>query len=111
MEAQQVLSQYAILPEDKTPLFKAALSIALIEYPNLDINRELTKIDHITEEARKRIKTASNPDEPILLPNGYFFNELGIRGNIRALTEGVWLVPEDWFERMVELLTKESLAR
>ena len=69
----------------RSPPFEAPLSFALIEYPNLDISKELSKIDHVTEEARKRIKAPSNPDEPILLLNDYFFDKLGIRANIDNL--------------------------
>ena len=47
MEPFQFISQLAELPDDKLPLLKAALGIALVEYPELDIEEELRKFDSI----------------------------------------------------------------
>jgi regulator of sirC expression with transglutaminase-like and TPR domain len=80
MEAFQFISQFVELPDEKLPLLKAALGIALVEYPELDIEEELRKFDSIVAAAKERVEKASDQNEGIILLSD-FFKEVGFRGN------------------------------
>jgi len=81
MDTLSVLSDYAPLLDAEIPLFRAALGIALIEYPNMDWEKELRKVEALVRKASDRVASARSEEEAILLVNAYFFGDLGFRGN------------------------------
>jgi regulator of sirC expression with transglutaminase-like and TPR domain len=62
----------------RIPLAEAALWIAAEEYPALDVELYLDRLDEIAEAARSRIAAAV---DPIRAFNDYLFGELGFSGN------------------------------
>jgi len=62
----------------RVPLAEAALWIAAEEYPTLDVELYLDRLDEIAEAARRRLAAV---DDPIAAFNEYLFDELGFAGN------------------------------
>lgn len=81
MEARSVIANIAGLSDDEIPLFKTALGIALIEFPNLSLEEYEAKLAAIVEGARSRAEKAGSVKEKIMLLNKYLFEELGFKGN------------------------------
>ena len=81
MNAQEFISKYTDLPDNSIPLFKASLGIALIEYPKLDIDEQIAKLEEVTEDAKTRVGSTGDEDEVINVLNTYLFDELGFKGN------------------------------
>ncbi|RME43993.1 MAG: hypothetical protein D6791_14230 [Chloroflexi bacterium] len=68
-------------PDSLINLAQAALLIARDEYPDLDVDQYLTKLDEMSEMVRPRVETAGNSDEIIDVLNEYLIGELGFAGN------------------------------
>ena len=64
----------------RVPLAEAALWIAAEEYPELDVEVYLDRLDELAEAARQRI-AAYPPAESIAGFNQFLFRELGFAGN------------------------------
>jgi len=63
-------------------LLPAALAIARVEYPALDVTPYLRQIDRMGADARARIaEVADRPSLATRALNEYLFDELGFRGN------------------------------
>lgn len=62
-------------------LAEAALLIAAEEYPALDVNLHLERLDLIANSARNRITDHADPEQLISALNLTLFDELGFRGN------------------------------
>lgn len=81
MDAGHVLFQHvASRPDDEIDLAAAALLVAEVEYPGLDVAHYLALLDGMADAVRKR---ASPPTRPLILQalNHHLYEELGFRGN------------------------------
>ncbi|MBI3680161.1 MAG: hypothetical protein HY235_07160, partial [Acidobacteria bacterium] len=66
---------------EDVPMDVAALELARIEFPDLEIDPWIALLDSYASELGERV--SSNDDGPtyILTANRYLFDELGFRGN------------------------------
>lgn len=83
-EAPTALGYFAALVvEDRSlPLLEAAISVALDDAPNLDVQSVLAQIDSLAERLRRRLPADAGPVQRLRLLNTYFFHELGFAGNV-----------------------------
>jgi regulator of sirC expression with transglutaminase-like and TPR domain len=79
-EATKRLAAIVHLSGARIPLAEAALWIAAEEYPALDVEEYLDRIDELAERARERIDPYP-PAERIARFNHLLFRELGFAGN------------------------------
>jgi regulator of sirC expression with transglutaminase-like and TPR domain len=68
-------------PEEDIGLAEAALVIAAHEYPGLDINAYLARIDELAETLKRRLRRDISPADTLVALNRYLFEELGFSGN------------------------------
>ncbi len=68
-------------PDQDINLAKAALSFAQIEYPYLDIEAYLNKLEQIAQKIKPQLPTSRYPLKVIQVINNYLYQELGFRGN------------------------------
>jgi regulator of sirC expression with transglutaminase-like and TPR domain len=68
-------------PEDDVRLERAALLIAAEEYPGLDVDGYLARIDELAAGARSRLSGDEGPAGVVAAINGHLFRELGFHGN------------------------------
>ena len=68
-------------PDKDISLAKAALMIARLEYPELDIDDYLLKIQNIAEEIHNRLPATANAAEILKQLNHVLFIEKGYEGN------------------------------
>ena len=68
-------------PEEDIDLAEGALVIASEEYPGLDIQRYLARIDELALTLRRRLRPDISPPETIIALNRYLFEELRFSGN------------------------------
>ncbi|MGH8632387.1 MAG: SirB1 family protein [Burkholderiales bacterium] len=68
-------------PEDDIHLTEAALLIASHQYPNLDVQHYLDRIDAMADGLRPRVDDSSSPPQRIVVLNHYLFRELGFAPN------------------------------
>ncbi len=69
------------LPDNDINLAEAALMIARLEYPDLDIDDYLLKIQNIAEEINNRLPATANVAEILKQLNHVMFVEKGYEGN------------------------------
>jgi regulator of sirC expression with transglutaminase-like and TPR domain len=62
-------------------LAEGALLIAAHEYPELDIDACLRRLQDMADTLRKRLRPDISPSETVIALNHYLFDELGFRGN------------------------------
>lgn len=62
-------------------LARAALQIACFEYPKLNVNNYLNRIDFMADEVRMRLPNSSYPLKIIQTINQYLFTDLQFTGN------------------------------
>jgi regulator of sirC expression with transglutaminase-like and TPR domain len=62
-------------------LAEGALLIAAHEYPDLDIDACLRRLQDMADTLRKRLRPDISPSETVIALNHYLFDELGFRGN------------------------------
>ena len=74
---KQLLNQ----PDNDISLAKAALMVAKLEYPELNINDYLLKIQNIAEEIHNRLPATANAAEILKQLNHVLFIEKGYEGN------------------------------
>ncbi len=72
------------LPDQDISLAEAALMIARIEYPDLDINDYLSKIQGMAEEINNRLPETANAADVLQQLNHVLFIEKGYEGNSDA---------------------------
>ncbi len=73
----------ALVAEDEGfPLLEAALAVAQDEWPQLDVQGELARIDALGLRLKRRIPADAVPLQRLRLLNQYFFQELGFAGNV-----------------------------
>ncbi len=68
-------------PDSSIRLDEAALLIAEDEYPDVDVDEYLRRIDEMAEPVRERILEHTSLLEAVGAVNGHLFGELGFRGN------------------------------
>ena len=68
-------------PEGEVDLGRTALLIAAEEYPGLDPEEYLGRIDAIAEGVRPRLSGDEGPASVLAAINGHLYGELGFRGN------------------------------
>ena len=69
------------LPDEQIDLAKTALLIASVEYPNLDIEKQLGLLDSLARVAARRIGDDSDPLARVNRLTEYLFDEVGFSGN------------------------------
>lgn len=77
----QEFSRIASLPDEQVDLARAALLIASLEYPDLDIEQQLGLLDSLSAAAARRIGTDTDPLASVNQLSEYLFDEVGFRGN------------------------------
>lgn len=82
--APTALEYFAALVADDAslPLTEAAVSLALDDYPGLDVQRVLAQIDRLACTLRERLPADAPPVQKLRLLNRYFFQDLGFAGNV-----------------------------
>ncbi len=63
------------------PLDVAALELASIEFPGLDVGSSLTRLDHYAEQIRRQLAGSASGLEYIRATNEFLFEVLQFRGN------------------------------
>jgi regulator of sirC expression with transglutaminase-like and TPR domain len=81
IKARQSFLQFTALDEEAFPLDRAALSLALEEYPDLDIQSYLRRLDSLAASAEVRIGIDRDPVSVIESINEVLFVQEGLRGN------------------------------
>ena len=76
-QLQAILSS----PEQQIDLGAAALTVARLEYPDLDVARYVAKLDHFSASAARRLTVGAPPLQLIQALNGFLFDEKGFRGD------------------------------
>lgn len=67
--------------DEEINLAEAALLVAAGEYPDLDVDAYLARVDALAETFRQRLRADISPSDKIILLNRYLFDELEFRGN------------------------------
>ena len=67
--------------DEDIDLVRAALTIALTEYPDLDIESYVERIDELARMAEARISDVGDAVQTIAALNHTLFEEAGLRGN------------------------------
>lgn len=75
------LTQIISGPDSDIPLTEAALLVASHQYPDLDLEHWLGRIDALAGNLRQRIDPAANVPSRIAALNQYLFDELGFAPN------------------------------
>lgn len=81
IRARQSFQDIAALDEDSFPLDRASLILALEEYPDLDIQEYLQRLDTLAARAEVLIGEDSDPINRIECINQVLFVQEGLRGN------------------------------
>jgi regulator of sirC expression with transglutaminase-like and TPR domain len=79
--ARQLFYQEINQPDGSIDLAKAALYLALEEYPNLEPEEYLNALDTIADEVRSRLRAQNYPLRIIQAINSYLYGELQFAGN------------------------------
>ncbi len=79
--ARELFLRAARLPEGEIDLARAALLLAAMEYPSLDIDRELGLLDSLASAARSRLDGDRDPLACANRLSEFLFDEMGFRGN------------------------------
>ena len=84
MNKQAILDRFqrvTVSQDDEIDLATAALLIAAIEYPDLDIDQQLAILDSLAEGAAYRIGQDRDPFYCVNNLSEYLFDEVGFQGN------------------------------
>ena len=76
-QLQEILSG----PEPEIDLGAAALTVARLEYPNLDAAHYIAKLDQLSTRAAKRLTAGASPSQIVDALNGFLFEDEGFRGD------------------------------
>ena len=88
-------------PEEDLDLGRAALLVAGEEYPNLDVNAHLRRLDGFAEAVRQRAPDGMPVVERAGHVGSYLFGELGYRGN----ADDYYNPDNSYFNRVLETQT------
>ena len=80
-EVKRLFAEMVSRHEEDINLAEAALLYAKVEYPDLDIEKYLRRIDLIAEEINKNLSRGNDPNYLITEINRYLFSVAGFRGN------------------------------
>jgi len=69
------------IDDEKIDLVRSALTIARTEYPDLNIDRYVKRIDELAFQAESRITEIGEPSETISALNHVLFEQAGLHGN------------------------------
>ena len=84
IEAPTPLSYFASLVhgDDHFPLLEAAASLALDEYPDLDVQQVLGDVDQMLARLKRRLTPDAPPLERLRCLSQFFYRDLGFGGNV-----------------------------
>ena len=68
--------------DEHFPLLEAAASLALDEYPELDVQQVLGDVDQLLARLKRRLPVDASPLQKLRLLNQFFFQDLGFGGNV-----------------------------
>ena len=68
-------------PEQEIDLGAAALTVARLEYPKLNVARYVAKLDHFSASAAERLAVGAAPLQLIQALNAFLFEEEGFQGD------------------------------
>ena len=71
-----------VASDDQFPLLEAAASLAMDEYPELDVQRVPGEMDLLLARLKRRVAHAVEPAQMLQTLNRYFFRDLGFGGNL-----------------------------
>ena len=74
-------------PDENINLAEAALLIAAIEYPELDLDEYLQQVDKLAAEVRSRCGSNKSSEYILDTMNEYLFDELGFSGNLSEFND------------------------
>jgi regulator of sirC expression with transglutaminase-like and TPR domain len=77
-ERLQILLQQ---PDEDMSLAEAALLVASDEYPDLDVDAYLRRLDALAADVRQRLSDQPNLEEKLVALNDFLFDEQGFAGN------------------------------
>lgn len=77
-----IFFHFADQPDSEVGLAMGALLIAKSEYPDVDIDNYIHKLDEMAEEVKERISEIALPHEQIAEYNRYFFDENRFRREV-----------------------------
>jgi len=69
------------IPDERIDLFRAALAIAQAEYPQMDPERYVARLQRLAERVPLRLGHSTDPRATIDAINQVLFGECGLRGN------------------------------
>jgi regulator of sirC expression with transglutaminase-like and TPR domain len=69
------------IADERIDLVRAAFTFARIEYPRLDINPYLERLQELADRVEARVAEAGEPGQSIVALNQVLFEEEGFRGN------------------------------
>ncbi len=67
--------------DERIPLDRAALTIAQLEYPDLDLQLYVVRLDGLAERVKRRLQHLASAPETIAALNDVLFAEEGLKGN------------------------------
>src|SRR5439155_5550758 len=67
--------------DDSIDLARVLLLIAAEEYPRIDLDAYLTRLDELADGVRPRLSGDEGPTAVLAAINGYLYRDLGFRGN------------------------------
>lgn len=79
--SKELFGQVVRRRDEEIDLASAALLVAQMEYPNLDIKSYLGKLNSMGRKLRRRIGSEKDPEMVIFITNAYLFKEEGFRGD------------------------------
>jgi regulator of sirC expression with transglutaminase-like and TPR domain len=81
ISTRQLFTEMVRRPEEEIDLDRAALLIAKEEYPALEVEEYLRRLDRMAQEVRRRLEGIRDPLGVIQTMNRYLFEEEGFTGN------------------------------
>lgn len=81
LDAMPAFTQYLAAPDNALDLGRAALLIALAEYPDLDIDAYVRRLDGLAVRTRARLALRASAQDRLLALNRTLFEDEGFAGN------------------------------
>ena len=78
------LDYFALLVQDDEgfPLLEATASVAMDEYPDLDVQQVLGEVDQMLTRLRRRLPLDASPLQRLRMLNQFYFQDMGFGGNV-----------------------------
>lgn len=86
MKDLEYFSELQSMPDREINLAEAALAIALMEYPDMEMNSYLSRLDFYAAQCGSSIGGES-PRDTVARLNSYMFDELGFKGDLRTFND------------------------